>query len=252
MSHCAVNTKAIKCLMRSILIEKERRRWYRDRFENKLSKIKLPAVSFCVFVWNRTNRSIIFEILFKFSRLHCFFFFSTPLPSNSHININQRQRARRRRMLQGRIRRVQTKSWCLQGSAHSFSKSLDQTQKDPYLLSQAKSKPLPFSGRVTSCVSHCNFSKQSSNEDYEGIRHQIWEGADTSVTDVTYKAVTSLQEHLQGTMNLEELKVFLQWGIESSRDIMASTFSKGTGTFEHFWLVKHSHHFILATIFQSP
>lgn len=80
MSHCAVNTKAIKCLMRSILIEKERRRWYRDRYENKVSKTELPVVPpYHVFMWNHTNRcfSSFKKKSFLFSRLYCFFYLTT-------------------------------------------------------------------------------------------------------------------------------------------------------------------------------
>lgn len=66
-------------------------------------------------------------IVFRF--LACIVF-SISLPSNCHININQRQCMEWQNIqLQGRIRQVQIKFWCLQVSLYPFQISPSKTKR---------------------------------------------------------------------------------------------------------------------------
>lgn len=164
MSHCAVNTKAIKCLMRSILIEKEEEMM---QICDQGEQNKAPCRTSLLCVDVQTYKQIIFEIVFLglwialFSPPHCF-------PTATSItSISIRDNVKWQRMLQRKNRASSGRISMPAGLLPLFPNLSIKHKKISYLfwMSEAKSKPLPFSGGITSCVSHCNFPKQSSNED---------------------------------------------------------------------------------------
>lgn len=74
------------------------------------------------------------------------------------------------------------------GLSPPFPKSLDQTQKDLYLfwMSEARSKPLPSSGWIASCLSHFKSNHQMRIKQGLGISYK--KGAAASVAVVPYKS----------------------------------------------------------------